>query len=191
MDNNSQDWINAGSDILKSVTKAIDTNDYSKLASEITDTIKSVSIERKTTYASSNYRSQYQNVYRNGSRASQAGNVKNFRAFPFFAKHISRYDGLLEAILGTGAASFMAIFLLGSLMIGSAPATITIAALVAISGFFAARGFKKLKLAKAFYKYGNILKDSEYFNVSDLANAALEKDENVLKNLKAMIKAKT
>ena len=52
MDKNTQELIDAGNDILKSVSKAIDTNDYSKLASDITNTVKAVSIDRKTIYAS-------------------------------------------------------------------------------------------------------------------------------------------
>ncbi len=180
MDKNTQDFLNAGSDILKSVTKAIDTNDYSKLADEITSTVKAMSFERKTTYASS--------VGRQQSAYMPNVNRRFKKIYPFLAKGVGKYDGVVSATLGTTFGSFMAIGLLGALASGVAPAIITMLALTGICGFFAVSGFRKLKLSKALHKYGNILKDAEYFTVSDLAQAALETDENVRKNLKGMQK---
>ncbi len=180
MDKNTQDFLNAGSDILKSVTKAIDTNDYSKLADEITNTVKAVSFERRTTYASSLGRQQ--------GAYTPNKNKKLKKIYPFLAKGIGKYDGVVSATLGTTFGSFMALGLLGVLFTGVPEAIITMLALTVICGFFAVSGFRKLRLSKALHKYGNILKDAEYFTVSDLAQAALETDENVRKNLKGMQK---
>ncbi|WP_029231294.1 5-bromo-4-chloroindolyl phosphate hydrolysis family protein [Butyrivibrio sp. VCB2006] len=180
MDKNTQELLNAGNDILKSVTKAIDTNDYSKLASEITRTVKSVSVERKTTYASGTNQDRTVHIVRNNG-----ANVVH--TFPFLAKRISKYNGLVEGILGTsiGFCFFWAFF--GCLFSQILPLIITMLAISIIGGVLGFSGFKKFKLAKEMHKYGNILKNAEYFKVSDLASAALESDEQVYKNLKSMV----
>ena len=180
MDKNTQELLNAGNDILKSVTKAIDTNDYSKLASEITRTVKSVSIERKTTYASGINQDRTVHIVRNNG-------ANAVHTFPFLAKRISKYNGLVEGIIGTSLSFcfFWAFF--GTLFSHLMPLIITMLAITIATGFVGFRGFKKFKLAKAMYKYGNILKTAEYFKVSDLAAAALESDEHVYKNLKDVV----
>ncbi len=180
LDKNTQDFLNAGSDILKSVTKAIDTNDYSKLADEITNTVKAVSFERKTTYAS--------NVGRQNTSGGTKGNNKNSKKNPFLAKGVSRYDGVVGGVLGTVFGSFAGLFFLISLFSEMPALIVSMLAITGMCTAIAISGFRKLKLAKAFHKYGNILKNAEYFNVSDLAQAALETDENVRKNLKGMQK---
>ena len=186
MDKNTQDLLDAGNDILKSVSRAIDTNDYSKLASEITNTVKSVSIERKTTY-SSGARYSDQSTYR--SSGSTYNNVKKFKPFPFLQKKVSRYNGLLEIIMGGCFEGFLFFpLLLSSLVMGSAPFAIVMAVLCAVTGFFIFRGVKKLSLAKKLYQYGNILKNAEYFAITDLARAAMKSDDEVLKDVKEMIK---
>lgn len=180
MEKNTQDLLDAGSDILKSVTKAIDTNDYSKLASEIASTVKSVSIERRTTYASGRVPEQDLRVVHRVA-------APRARKYPFLAKGVSKYNGILEGILGSslGFCFFWAFF--GCLFTNIPALIITWLALTIGSGLIGFRGFKKLKLSKEYHKYGNILKDAEFFNVSDLAQAALETDEDVRKNLKGMM----
>ncbi len=179
MDKNTQELLNAGSDILKSVTKAIDTNDYSKLASEISETVKSVSIEKKTTYASGIGKNNHINVVRTSA--------PKYSTYPFLAKRVGKYNGIVEATLGCSFGAIWFLVFIGSLTAGSLPVMITMAAITAICGLFAIKGFRKLKFAKALYKYGSILKNAEYFKVSDLARAALETDEEVTKNLKGML----
>ena len=180
MDKNTQELLNAGNDILKSVTKAIDTNDYSKLAGEISRTVKSVSIERKTTYASGINQDRTVHIVRNNG-------ANAVHTFPFLAKRISKYNGLVEGIIGTSFSFcfFWAFF--GCLFSHLMPLIITMLAITIATGLWGFRGLKKFKLAKAMHKYGNILKDAEYFKVSDLAAAALESDEKVYKNLKDMV----
>ena len=186
MDKSTKELIDAGNDILKSVSKAIDTNDYSKLASEISNTVKAVSIDRKTIYASGakpNYGNQ--SSYRqSGYNARKAP-----KPYPFLQKRISRYNGLAEIILGASAECFIFLpLLLGSFFAGSIPFIITMVALCAIGGFITFKGIKKLKLAKKLYQYGNILKNAEYFAITDLAKASVKSDEEVLKDIKDLIK---
>jgi hypothetical protein len=50
-------------------------------------------------------------------------------------------------------------------------------------------GIKRLKLAKLFHKFGNIIKDKEYFKVSELAQQVVKTDKEVTKDLKEMVKA--
>ena len=110
MDKGTQDIIDAGNNILKSVSKAIDTNDYSRLASDISKTVKSVSFEKRTTYASgvgNNYRQVNNNPnYRN----------TNNKPFPFLQKKVSRYDGLTQFLLGIGLGVCLALPTLAMLL---------------------------------------------------------------------------
>ena len=92
MDKNTQELFDAGNDILKSVTKAIDTNDYSKLASEITQAVKAVSYNQRTIYASGR-NPEYKTVQRTAA--------PKMRKYPFLAKGISKHNGIVEGILGS------------------------------------------------------------------------------------------
>ena len=186
MDKNTQELIDAGNDILKSVSKAIDTNDYSKLASDITNTVKAVSIDRKTIYASG-----AKPNYSNRANYSQ-GNYSPRKApkpYPFLQKRISRYNGLGEIIVGLSAEAFFLFpILIGSFLTGSLPFIVTMVALNVLGAILSVKGFKKLKLAKKLYQYGNILKNAEYFAISDLARASVKSDEEVLKDIKDLMK---
>ncbi len=187
MDNNTQDIMNIGNDILKSVSKAIDTNDYSRLASEITDAVKSVSYERKTTYASG------KTVYSGRSNGTYR-TVQAPKPFPFLQKRISKYNGLGGIIGGFSLAiPAVCVFIpMLALAVTYDPGfwigVCITAPLLALGFLLGFRGIKKLKLAKKLYQYGNILKDAEYFKVSDLARVAMKSDEEVLKDIKDMIK---
>lgn len=172
MDKNSKDYFDAGSDILKSVSKAIDTNDYSKLASEISDTIKAVSYERRTTYSSGGYR-----------RAVPKEDN------PFMRKKISKYSGVAEMFFGAGIGVFFLFpIFISSFMIDAPVLAAVTGALLAFSVFATIRGGKKLKLAKKFHMYGNILRNADYFAIRDLAKVAMKSDEEVLKDIKDMIR---
>ena len=182
MPNNRDDFIKAGNEILESVSRAIDRNDYSHLASEINKVIKSVSVAPKTTYSSSN-------------RARQAAATANRAAarpkpivIPFLQKRISRYLGVPEMFFGASIGVFLAFLTLGALVSGSAAGTIVVGILTAlcVAAFF--NGLHKYKLAGKFYQYGNILKDAQYFSIADLAKVALKSDKEVLKDIKEMIK---
>lgn len=181
LDKNTQEVIRAGGEILKSVTMAIDTNDYSKLAGNITNTIKSVSFEPKTTYTSGRTYSQ--------SQPGAAGTrVENRSVYPFFAKKVSKYQGLLEVILsGTAFICFLPI-VMASLFIGGWWGLLGFAILCTVCGSFLGVGIGKLKMAKLFHLYGNVVKQNEYFKISDLAKAVLKSDDAVLKDIKKMIK---
>ncbi len=173
MDKNSKDYFDVGNDILKSVSRAIDSNDYSKLASEITDSIKSVSYERKTTYSSGGYR-----------RAVPKED------YPFMRKKISKYSGVTEIFFGAGVGVFFLFPIFVSSFMIDAPILAAITGvLLAFSVFTAIKGGKKLSLAKKFHQYGNILRNADYFAIKDLAKVAMKSDEEVLKDIKDMIKA--
>ncbi len=178
VDNNTQEVIRASGEILKSVTAAIDKNDYSRLASDITNTIKSVSFETKTTYTSGN------RSYQNQSYTRTAQPQK----YPFFAKKVSKYNGLLDIIIGGSIfACILPLAIVGGVLGGMAYG-IPAAGLLAVNAIVVLAGISKLKFAKLFHQYGNIVGSNEYFKISDLAKAALKSDSEVLKDIKKMIK---
>ncbi len=186
MDKSTQDIIDVGNDILKSVSKAIDTNDYSKLASEITQSVKAVSIDRHTTYASGG-RTVDQNYRSSGSNYN---NTKRLKPFPFLQKKVSRYHGLFSVIFG-GVTEGLILFplFISSFFMGSPAFIVTMAALCLIGVLWIISGARKLSLSKKFYMYGNILRNAEYFAISDLAKASVKSDKEVLNDIKAMMKA--
>ncbi len=166
-----------GNDILNSVTSAIDRNDYSTLHDDVNRAIKSVSVERKVTYSSGS-----------GQRARRAASVQP-KVFPFLQKKISNYLGLPGMILsGLGGFLFLQIFL-GMLLITEPVGAAVTGAITAGCGLLFFNGLKKYKLAQRYHQYGGILKDAEYFNISDLAKVAVRSDKEVLSDIKGMIKA--
>ncbi len=185
VDKQTQDLIDAGNDILKSVTSAIDRNDYSTLAADISRTLKTVSIEKKTTYSSRTYRQPPRTTYTARNSAPQVRRV----TYPFLQKRISKYNGIGEILVGGGIGLTIALPIFtamaaNSLVVG----TIIGGALLAACTLLTIRGINKLSLAKKLHLYGNVLKDAEYFKISDLAKVTLKTDEEVLKDIKALIK---
>ena len=87
-----------GKDILRDVSIAIETNDYSKLASNIADSLKAasvISIDRKTNYASGRQNTVYKqpNVnaqpYQKRTGYAPYVKAKPFKPIPFFMKSLS------------------------------------------------------------------------------------------------------
>ena len=171
-----QEFLQAGNQILDSVSSAIDRNDYSTLHADVARAIKSVNIERRVTYASQ--------MGQNGQRAAK---VKP-RIIPFFQKRISKYLGVPQMAFTGAIGSFIFMSFLGMLLTGSVSGIIATGIITAgcLFGFF--KGMKKYDLAKKYYQYGNILGEAEYFNISDLAKAALKGDKEVLKDIKGMMR---
>ena len=171
-----QEFLQAGNQILDSVSSAIDRNDYSTLHADVARAIKSVNIERRVNYAS-----------QMGSTAQRAAKAKP-RIIPFFQKHISRYLGVPQMAFTGAIGSFIFMSFLGALITGSVGGIIATGIITAgcAYGFFS--GLRKYNLAKKYYQYGNILGEAEYFNIADLAKVAVKSDKEVLKDIKGMIK---
>ena len=186
MDKQTQDLIDAGNDILKSVTSAIDRNDYSTLAADISRTLKTVSIEKRTTYASGTYKQGQRTYnYRTASRAPQVNRV----TYPFLQKRISKYNGLASIIIGAAVGLTIALPIFGGMIAADLIPGIAISGAMLVGcTFVTCRGIRKFSLAQKLYQYGNVLKEAEYFKISDLAKVTLKKDEDVLKDIKALIK---
>lgn len=171
-----QDFLKAGNDILNSVTSAMDRNDFSTLRTDINKAVKSVSIDRKVMYSS-------------GMGGQQVRTApKPQRIIPFLQRKISRYLGVPQMVFAAPFGlffMFIAIALLASEM--WIPGIVTTA--IAFGSLFVmGKGKKKYDLARKYYRYGAILKDAEYFNISDLAKAAMESDKTVLDDIKRMMK---
>ncbi len=177
MSKDIQDILNAGNEILNSVTSAIDRNDYSTLHSDINRAINSASYSRKTTYSSQVRRSS-------GNRVA----APRPRIYPFFQKKISRYLGVPQMTVAGAAGLFLLMECLGLVFLGSMPGAIVTGILTAACGLFFVGGLNKYKLAKKYYEYGNTLKDAEYFSITDLAKATMKPDKTVLKDIKELIK---
>ena len=191
MPNDIQDFLKAGNDILNSVSSAIDRNDYSTLHDDVNRAIKSVSIDRKTTYSSKVGRQAPASSNSGTPRTTRmnATGAPRTRVYPFFQKKISRYLGVPQMFAAGAFGGFIAMSFLGALITGSLAGSIVLGLITATCGLAFFKGLQKYKLAKKYYQYGNVLKDAEYFSIKDLAKATLSSDKQVLKDIKAMIKA--
>lgn len=192
MQRDVQDFVKVGNDILNSVTSAIDRNDYSNLSAEVSKAIKSVHIDRNVTYSSqnrnvqNNYQSQPRNSYNAQARHSSA--PFRGRVYPFFQKSISKYSGVVRMVVaGFFGFNFLMSFL-GMLIEGSLAGAAVTGAITAACAFLVVQGYKKFGLAKKYYQYGNILKEAEYFRISDLGRASARSDKEVLGDIKEMIR---
>lgn len=181
--NNNNDFIKVSGDILNSVTKAIDTNDYSRLADEISRSIKAVSYERKVTYAS---RVGQQPRGQRGTYTT--AQPRKLKVFPFLQKRIGKYSGLGLVLSGACIGFFSLMFMLGTSLSGVWSGFVTSGAITALCAMMFIKGARKMELSKKYHEYGNILREAEYFNISDLAKVALKSDDEVRKDIKDMIK---
>jgi len=178
LQNDIQDFLKAGNEILNSVSSAIDRNDYSTLHSDVARVVKSVSVDRKVNY-SSQMRQQAQNPQQQRARTV---------VFPFLQKNISKFLGVPQMTISGAVGAFFLLPLLGAILSGSIAGSITLGVIVAGSLFFFLQGKKKFELSKKYYQYGSVLKQAEFFNISDLAKATMGSDKSVLKDIKNMIK---
>ncbi|RKM54855.1 hypothetical protein D6853_11505 [Butyrivibrio sp. X503] len=180
MAKNIQDeLVDVGKDILKSVSAAIDSNDYSKLASDITRSVKSVSIPKHTIYSSGGQGRVYRQQY-NAARIQ--------RQIPFLQKRVNRSEGFLSVFFGSFFGAIAGVGALFTFIMGATPAAIALGAIFGMMCFVIHRGAKKHKLTKKYYDYGRVLGTVEYFDISALAQRCLKSDEAVLKDIKKLIK---
>ncbi|WP_051197593.1 5-bromo-4-chloroindolyl phosphate hydrolysis family protein [Butyrivibrio sp. MB2005] len=186
--------LNTGNEIVKEVNKAISTGDYSSLG----DTIR-VQVQDAVKKATENQGQNFQGrasaprtvTYSSGKVVPMRGRVFST---PFFSSMASKSKGIGKIIAGSIGSFFFGtwglLFMLGALL--NVESTfipfLVFALLTALNVFLISRGVKDNKLAKAYKKYGNILGNSEYFAVRDLAVAAGEMSDSVLKNIKNMMK---
>ena len=184
-----------GKDILRDVSIAIEKNDYSKLASDIANTVKAAtftSIDRKTTYASGRHNTPNGQKYNYSGRPVYVPftNAKPVKQVPFLMKRVSRYNGAGSIILGSiGAVSMMPMSLAAFIMAGASTVVAVPALIFLFCIFQVMKGAKKLNLTKTFYEYGQLVGDVEYFEISKLASKCLKTDKQVVKELKEMMKA--
>ena len=176
MQNDIQDFLKAGNEILNSVSSAIDRNDYSTLHSDVARVVKSVSVDRKVNYSSQ---------MRQGVQTPQQPRTV---VFPFLQKNISKFLGVPQMTIAGAIGAFFLLPFLGAILSGSIAGSITLGVIIAASAFFFLQGKKKFSLSKKYYQYGSVLKQAEFFNVSDLAKATMGSDKSVLKDIKNMIK---
>lgn len=188
MSTNNNDLNSIGSEIYDAVTRAVESQNFTELANQIKKTVNDAtrsinvnngyaSVPRKTRYASG----------KNRASSAYANNGKPVTC-PFLWKRISKYDGLAQMIMSAIPAIPFLVFFLISLSSASIVGSAIFGLLLAMCGFVFFKGNKKLKLSSKYYQYGNKLWGKEYFKISDLARVVLKSDEEVLKDLKAMIK---
>ena len=187
MQNDIQDFLKVGNDILNSVSSAIDRNDYSTLHADVNKAIRSVSMDRKTIYSSGNRNGNPYVANPSKNTRMTATGAPRTKVFPFFQKRISRYLGVPQMFAAGTVGLMMAMGLFGALLSGSLAGSIVLGVITAFCGFAFWRGKKKYDLAQKYYQYGNTLKDAEYFSIKDLAKATMSSDKEVLKNIKRMI----
>jgi 5-bromo-4-chloroindolyl phosphate hydrolysis protein len=174
------DLLNTGNEILNEVNKAVSTGDYSNLGDSIRVQVQDA-VKKATVNTGQNF----------SGRASaprtvtySSGRIRT----PFFAKRVGFSRGIAKIVIGAIFAPFFGILALGAMVSSSVIGSIVMAAITAAFVFMIKRGVDDRKLLGEFNKYGRILGNAEYFAVNDLAQAAGERSETVLKNIKAMIK---
>lgn len=183
-----------GKEILRDVSIAIEKNDYSKLASDIANTVKAAtvtSIERKTTYASGRQNTPSGQKYRYEAPGYVPyTNAKPLKQIPFLKKRVSRYNGTGSIIIGSIGAVSMMPMSLAAFIVAGASAVVAVPALIFLFCVYRImKGAKKLNLTKTFYEYGQLVGDVEYFEISKLASKCMKTDKQVVKDLKEMINA--
>ncbi|MCR5501690.1 MAG: 5-bromo-4-chloroindolyl phosphate hydrolysis family protein [Lachnospiraceae bacterium] len=213
MNKDLQDLLDVGSDILKSVTSAVDGGNYSNLASDISRAVRNITVNippanpagrrpgrvvtaRPDTVRNRAYTSGLtpEAPAGSGGRAGQPGapggrtpRTNGVRHY-FLQRNISKSAGVLQMVgFGLSSIIFGAVCI-SMLAAGTIAGAIFGAVATAGSVFGFLRGNRTNNLAQRYYQYGNILGNSEYFNISDLAGVVFRTDREVLKDIKQMIK---
>ncbi len=174
------DLLNTGNEILNEVNKAVSTGNYSNLGDSIRVQVQDA-VKKATVNTGQNF---------NGRASAprtvtySSGRIRT----PFFAKRVGFSKGIAKIVTGAIFAPFFGIIALGAMIEASLVGSIIFAAITASLIFMIKSGVDDRKLVGEFNKYGRILGNAEYFAVNDLAQAAGERSETVLKNIKAMIK---
>jgi len=187
-----------GKEILHDVSIAIEKQDYSKLASDISNVIKNatvLSIDKKTTYASGKRTTDHNRTYVTSTQYKQKpgyapfANAKVFKPYPFFMKKIPRHNGAGKIMFGSiGTMCMFPIFLVTVYESFSLAIIAAVGALFLFFIFQIIKGVKKLNLTKLYYEYGKYVGDVEYFDVETLAIRCLKTDAQVKKDLNKMLK---
>ncbi|WP_049946195.1 5-bromo-4-chloroindolyl phosphate hydrolysis family protein [Butyrivibrio sp. WCD2001] len=170
---------NAGNKILKEVTKAVETGNYDNLSVSL-----KVSIEDAVRAAKANPSQNFRGKASTGRTVNYASGAKRI---PFFTRKVSMNHGMGKVVGGIVGAAIFGLATLGAISTGVWAQAVTYLAITALFGILIKVGSDDKKLAKAFNKYGRILGNSEFFAVGDLAMAAGERSDTVLKNIKKMI----
>ncbi|WP_051656813.1 5-bromo-4-chloroindolyl phosphate hydrolysis family protein [Butyrivibrio sp. AE3004] len=170
---------NAGNKILKEVTKAVETGDYNNLSSSLKNSLEDA-VNAAKSNPSQNFRGSASAV----RTVHYAGAAKRT---PFFTRKVGFNTGVGKIVFGVLGATFFGLSALGMIMDATIWPAVVLCGITAAFGFLIKKGSDEKKLARLFNKYGRILGNAEYFAISDLAIAAGERSEDVLKNIKKMI----
>ena len=182
--------IEAGNEILREVSRAVDTGNYSNLGGSISSSVQEAI--KKSNITMGNGRPQTQSGH---YRASAYRTVRyDSKKTPFFAKKVSKSLGNAKKAFGWIGSFLWGVptLVLGLVGFGaSAPVCVLLAAIFGLltvgSVALIRNGNKDGKLVGEYYKYGRILCDAEFFAISDLAQVARETPDRVLENIKEMI----
>ncbi len=202
MNRNLQELLYAGSDILKSVSNAVDRGDYSRLASEINQVVRSVNV---TQQSAANYGrpgrgkvvdarpdTARNNAVYGDQKGVQITYNRPGREDPnrqyFLQKKVSRSIGIPQMIIGGIFGIVSAIIALVNVIAGSAIGAIFFGLITAGCGTMIFRGNLLNTLAQKYYQYGGLLGNAEYFDINYLASRVFKTDKEVLKDIKQMIK---
>lgn len=180
VNNNLQELIHAGNDILKSVTDAVDQNNYSALASNIGNIVKSVDITSPPKLQGRS--ASFVNVkYTPPMKAVEKPNY-------FLMKKPSRQTGIPQMVISGTLGVITGIAAISEIVAGSIIAAVAAGIAFTASGIIFLKNNQKNNLVNRFYQYGDNVGSEEYFSIRQLAGAVMRTDKEIIKDLKAMIK---
>lgn len=205
-----RDMTNLGDDILRSVNRAINQNDYAGLSREIRAQVAGFSDEIKRAAGGSRSTSQryadgsafdggpgYRYAYHGGRYDDGSLKIKLDPlqvSTPFLQKRTGSMagmgkvvvGGLLMALTGIGAITFsiLAMIFGSGFWIGTA----LFGAASMPAGLLMSRGLNNRELIGKYQRYGQLLGPKEYFSIAELSQMAGESEEITRKNLERMIR---
>ncbi len=191
-------FMNAGDDIMNTVSDAAKSGDFSHLSEDIRRAVKQAEMDIKGAAGSaSGAAARYSAEQRTDRSGAQRQGVNWFlqRKVDLNTGLGGKIGGIAGSIVFAGIAAFMLLGALAFFVVGPAGGGVAllIAGLV-LGGISYAfyRMFRRnrdlSKLVKTYYQYGNELGDSEYFAVADLARGLVVPESEVRDNLEKMMK---
>lgn len=203
-----EELLSVGKEIMDSVNRAVEGNDFSSLSKDINVQVVNLTEELNkynarvngkrqnrtstATHIGGNQKPQYQRpayIQQNTTTNRRSSKYTNFKQVtPGYGKNV------LKIVFGAIGICFFAGLVLTSTILlsvfggaASIPSFIVSLAGGAGSGFLVVQGIRDRKLIDKFYKYANLVGVEEYISIAKLASMANESESTVLSNLEKMM----
>lgn len=201
----TEDFIDVADDILKSISRAVDSGNFTNLGKDVRRAVDEARNTVDVTPGDNDHgRPRNENQGLNGIGNEIADSLdREFRGFvdtlkfnfgknqtPYFSKHVNKGIGVVRLVFGIYLTVIGGVVSLYSIFPMSEPISFIVFSLIifAVGVGLTISGGRARKLINNYTKYGKITGQREYITIRELADRTGQDENKVVNNLKAMLK---